>query len=138
MHRTMLKSKVHRATVTDCDLHYVGSITIDPDLLEAADILEFEQVAVVDVNNGARFETYTIAGERGSGEVKVNGAAARLVHRGDTIIVISYGVFEPQEMSDYRPRVVHVDERNQILAIDDAVATLLTATPDPAAMAPVA
>ena len=90
MQRTMLKSKIHRATVTDCDLHYVGSITIDPDLLEAADILEHEQVHVVDVDNGARFETYTIAGERGSGEMKVNGAAARLVHRGDTIIVISY------------------------------------------------
>ncbi len=138
MQRTMLKSKIHRATVTDCDLHYVGSITIDPDLLEAADILEFEQVAVVDVNNGARFETYTIAGERGSGEVKLNGAAARLVHRGDTIIVISYGILESQEISDYRPRVVHVDAHNQILAIDSAVATLLTTTPEPAAMAPVA
>ena len=95
MQRMMLKSKIHRATVTDCDLHYVGSITIDPDLLEAADILEHEQVAVVDVDNGARFETYTIAGERGSGEMKVNGAAARLVHRGDTIIVISYGAVRP-------------------------------------------
>jgi aspartate 1-decarboxylase len=137
MQRTMLKSKIHRARVTDCDLHYVGSITIDPDLLEAADILEFEQVAVVDVDNGARFETYTIAGERGSGEIKVNGAAARLVHRGDTIIVISYGAYLPQEMSDYRPCVVHVDARNQILAIDDAVATLLTPTAD-RAVAPVA
>ena len=94
MQRTMLKSKIHRATVTDCDLHYVGSITIDPELLEAADIREFEQVAVVDVDNGARFETYTIAGERGSGEMKVNGAAARLVHRGDTIIVISYAAYD--------------------------------------------
>ena len=95
MHRTMLKSKIHRATVSDCDLHYVGSITIDPDLLDAADILEFEQVAVVDVDNGARFETYTIAGPRGSGDMKVNGAAARLVHRGDTIIVISYAATTP-------------------------------------------
>ena len=86
MHRTMLKSKIHRATVTDCDLHYVGSITVDADLLDAADILEHEQVHVVDVDNGARFETYTIAGERGSGEIKVNGAAARLVHTGDTVI----------------------------------------------------
>ena len=94
MQRTMLKSKIHRATVTDSDLHYVGSITVDPDLLEAADILEHEQVAVVDVDNGARFETYTIAGERGSGEMKVNGAAARLVHRGDTIIVISYASYD--------------------------------------------
>src|SRR6478752_3658674 len=84
MQRVMLKSKIHRATVTDCDLHYVGSITIDPDLLEAADIREHEQVHVVDVDNGARFETYTIAGERGSGAMKVNGAAARLVHGGDT------------------------------------------------------
>jgi aspartate 1-decarboxylase len=128
MQRTMLKSKIHRATVTDCDLHYVGSITIDPDLLEAADILEFEQVAVVDVDNGARFETYTIAGERGSGEMKVNGAAARLVHRGDTIIVISYAAYDPDEIGNYRPRVVHVSESNQILATDDEVATLLTGT----------
>ena len=103
MHRTMLKSKIHRATVTDADLHYVGSITVDPELLEAADILEHEQVAVVDVNNGARFETYTIAGERGSGEMKVNGAAARLVHHGDTIIVISYAQYSREEMEHYEP-----------------------------------
>ncbi|HLY35112.1 MAG TPA: aspartate 1-decarboxylase [Candidatus Limnocylindria bacterium] len=126
MNRTMLKSKIHRATVTDCDLHYVGSITIDPDLLEAGDILEFEQVAVVDVNNGARFETYTIAGEPGSGEIKVNGAAARLVHRGDTVIVISYASYDAGELSSYQPRVVHVGANNQILAIDDAVSTLLS------------
>jgi aspartate 1-decarboxylase len=132
MQRTMLKSKIHRATVTDCDLHYVGSITIDPDLLEGADMLEFEQVAVVDVDNGARFETYTIAGERGSGEIKVNGAAARLVHRGDTIIVISYGVYDPDDLKQYIPRVVHVDARNEILNIDDEVATLLSAAPTPA------
>ena len=138
MQRTMLKSKIHRATVTDCDLHYVGSITIDPDLLESADILEFEQVAVVDVDNGARFETYTIAGRRGSGEMKVNGAAARLVHRGDTIIVISYAAYDRQEMAEYRPRVVHVDAENQILATDDDVATLLTPTSYRAAVAPVA
>lgn len=126
MNRTMLKSKIHRATVTDCDLHYVGSITVDPELLEAADILEFEQVAVVDVDNGSRFETYTIAGERGSGEMKVNGAAARLVHRGDTIIVISYGIYDRRELDEYAPRVVHVGRGNEILAIDDAVATLMT------------
>ncbi len=94
MQRTMLKSKIHRATVTDSDLHYVGSITIDPNLLDAADILEHELVAVVDVDNGARFETYTIAGQRGSGEIKLNGAAARLAHRGDTIIIISYGAYD--------------------------------------------
>lgn len=128
MNRTMLKSKIHRAKVTDGDLHYVGSITIDPELLEAADIVEFEQVAVVDVDNGARFETYTIAGEPGSGEMKVNGAAARLVHRGDTIIVISYASYRPEELVEYRPRVVHVDAENRILAVDDAVATLLTPT----------
>src|ERR1700737_4117696 len=114
----MLKSKIHRATVTDCDLHYVGSITIDPELLEAADMLVYEQVAVVDVDNGARFETYTIEGERGSGEIKVNGAAARLVHRGDTIIVISYGQYDKADMEHYQPRVVHVDADNRIIEID--------------------
>ena len=127
MNRTMLKSKIHRATVTDCDLHYVGSITIDLDLLEAADIREFEQVAVVDINNGARFETYTIAGERGRNEVQVNGAAARLVERGDTIIVISYAGYDPDELDNYHPRVVHVDAHNEILNVDSDVATLLTA-----------
>jgi aspartate 1-decarboxylase len=123
--RTMLKSKIHRATVTDADLHYVGSITIDPELLEAADILEHEQVAVVDVDNGARFETYTIAGARGSGEMKVNGAAARLVHRGDTIIVISYAQYAREELEHYEPRVVHVDAGNRIIDVDSEVATLL-------------
>src|SRR6201996_4034951 len=127
MQRTMLKSKIHRATVSDCDLHYVGSITIDPDLLEAADIREFEQVAVVDVDNGARFETYTIAGRPGSGDMKVNGAAARLVHRGDTIIVISYAAYDPDELENYNPRVVHVDAQNQIINVDSEVATLLRA-----------
>ena len=127
MQRTMLKSKIHRATVTDSDLHYVGSITIDPELLEAADILEHEQVHVVDVDNGARFETYTIAGERGSGEMKVNGAAARLVHRGDTIIVISYAQYEAAELGSYEPLVVHVaNGTNDIINVDREVATLLT------------
>jgi aspartate 1-decarboxylase len=131
MQRTMLKSKIHRATVTGSDLHYVGSITIDPELLEAADMLEFEQVAVVDVNNGARFETYTIAGERGSGEIKINGAAARLVHTGDTIIVISYAAYDPDELDNYSPRVVHVGAHNEILAVDSEVATLLGASTEP-------
>ena len=127
MQRTMLKSKIHRATVTACDLHYVGSITIDPDLLEAADILEGEQVHVVDVDNGARFETYTIAGERGSGTMQINGAAARLVHRGDTIIVISYAQYEPAELAAYEPRVVHVRKHtNQIIDVDSSVVSLLT------------
>jgi aspartate 1-decarboxylase len=127
MQRVMLKSKIHRATVTDCDLHYVGSITIDPNLLEAADILEHEQVHVVDIDNGARFETYTIAGQRGSGDMRINGAAARLVHRGDTIIVISYGSYEEADLERYEPRVVHVEaETNRIITIDEQVATLLS------------
>ena len=138
MQRTMLKSKIHRATVTDCDLHYVGSITIDPDLLEAADMLEFEQVAVVDIDNGARFETYTIAGERGSGEIKLNGAAARLVHRGDKVIVISYAAYDREEIAQYRPRVVHVDAHNQSLATDSDVANLLTPISDQLVGAPIA
>lgn len=125
MLRTMLKSKIHRATVTDCDLHYAGSLTIDTDLLEAADILACELVTVVDINNGQRFETYTIAGERGSGEVKLNGAAARLAHRGDTVIIISYGGFGVDELADYQPRVVHVDAGNQIVAIDSLAGDLV-------------
>ena len=128
MNRTMLKSKIHRCRITDSDLHYVGSITVDEDLLEAADIREHEQVHVVDVDNGARFETYTIAGARGSGEVKVNGAAARLVHTGDTVIVISYASYSAEELSSYEPRVVHVDAagHNSIVTVDDAVAELLS------------
>jgi aspartate 1-decarboxylase len=126
MQRVMLKSKIHRATVTDCDLHYVGSITIDPDLLEAADMLEHEQVQVLDIDNGARFETYTIAGERGSGAMTVNGAAARLVQRGDKIIVLTYGQYGPEELETYEPRVVHVDARNQIVTVDSEVAALLS------------
>ena len=126
MHRTMLKSKIHRAIVTDCDLHYVGSITIDPDLLEAADVRDYEQVHVVDVDNGARFETYTIPGTRGSGEVVINGAAARLVHSGATVIVISYASYDESELDRYEPRVVHVDRGNRIIDVDAEVATLLT------------
>ena len=126
MQRVMLKSKIHRATITACDLHYVGSITVDPQLLEAADILEHEQVHVLDIDNGARFETYTIAGERGSGAIQINGAAARLVHQGDTIIVISYGSYDEADLERYVPRVVHVKApSNRIITIDDEVATLL-------------
>lgn len=125
MRRTMLKSKIHRATVTGSDLHYVGSITVDPDLLEAADILPHEQVHVVDVDNGARFETYTLVGERGSGVIQVNGAAARLVHTGDTIIVISYADYSPEDLVGYEPVVVHVDRSNAIVRVDDAVGELV-------------
>ena len=125
MRRKMLKSKIHRATVTGSDLHYVGSITVDADLLEAADILEHELVHVLDVDNGARFETYTIAGQRGSGEIKINGAAARLVHTGDTVIVVSYADYERDELESYEPVVVHVDKDNRIVTVDDAVAELL-------------
>ena len=122
----MLKSKIHRATVTGSDLHYVGSITVDADLLEAADILEHELVHVLDVDNGARFETYTIAGARGSGEIKINGAAARLVHTGDTVIVVSYGEYEKEELEMYEPIVVHVNKDNEIITVDSVVAELLS------------
>jgi len=131
MQRTMLKSKIHRATVTDCDLHYVGSITIDPDLLDAAEILEFEQVVVLDIDNGARFETYAIPGDQGSGDMQINGAAARLVHTGDTIIVLSYAGYDQDELRTYSPRVVHVDAHNRILQVDRPLATKLEA-PTPA------
>jgi aspartate 1-decarboxylase len=126
MRRTMLKSKIHRATITGSDLHYVGSITIDQDLLDAADIREHEQVHVVDVDNGARFETYTISGERGSGEICINGAAARLVHNGDTIIVISYAEYSEDELESYVPRVVHVNKNNEIVITDATVRELLS------------
>ncbi len=126
MQRVMLKSKIHRATITGSDLHYVGSITIDRDLLEAANILEHEQVHVLDIDNGARFETYTIAGERGSQTMQVNGAAARLVHVGDTVIVVSYAHYDEAELERYEPRVVHVEANtNRIITIDDEVATLI-------------
>jgi aspartate 1-decarboxylase len=114
MHRTMMKSKIHRATVTGADLNYIGSITLDSALMAAADILEHEQVHVLDLDNGARFETYVIAG--GPGDVILNGAAARLVHTGDRVIVISYASYNEAELADYRPAVVHVDEHNRIVA----------------------
>ena len=113
MQRTMMKSKIHRATVTGADLNYVGSITLDETLMTAADILEHEQVSVLDLDNGARFETYAIRG--GPGDVILNGAAARLVHTGDRVIVISYATYDEAELARYEPKVVHVDERNHIV-----------------------
>lgn len=114
MLRTMCKSKIHRATVTAADLHYVGSITIDPVLMEAADMLEYEQVSIVNVNNGARFETYVIPGLPGAGEICLNGAAARLVHPGDKVIIISYAQYDEAEMAQYRPTFIFVDDENRI------------------------
>lgn len=114
MQRVMCKSKIHRATVTGADLNYVGSITIDPVLMEAADLLAYEQVHVVNVNNGARFETYVITGTAGSGEICLNGAAARLVQPGDKVIIISYGQYAENELADYRPNFIFVDEENRI------------------------
>lgn len=125
MRRRMMKSKVHRATVTDANLHYVGSITVDRDLMDLADLLEYEQVVVVDIDNGARLETYVIEGERGSGDICLNGAAARLVSPGDRVIIISYADFEPSELEGYDPRVVHVDGQNR--PIDALTAELIAA-----------
>ena len=116
MLRTMMKSKIHRATVTQADLHYVGSVTVDEDLLDAADLLPGELVHIVDVTNGARLETYTIAGERGSGVLGINGAAARLVHPGDIVILIGYGQMDTAEAKELQPHVVFVDADNKILA----------------------
>jgi aspartate 1-decarboxylase len=113
MFRTMLKSKIHRATVTEADLHYVGSVTIDADLMDAADLLEGEQVTIVDVTNGARLETYAITGRRGTGVIGINGAAAHLVHPGDIVILISYGTMSDAEAREYQPRVVFVDADNK-------------------------
>ena len=116
MLRTMMKSKIHRATVTQADLHYVGSVTVDEDLLDAADLLAGELVHIVDVTNGARLETYTIDGERGSGVIGINGAAARLVHPGDVVILIGYGQMDTAEAKAFQPSVVFVDADNHILA----------------------
>ena len=115
MFRTMLKSKIHRATVTQADLHYVGSCTIDVALLEAADLWEGEKVDIVDVTNGNRLSTCCIAGERGSGMISINGAAAHLIHPGDMVILIGYGLMEEAEARSYQPKVIFVDEKNQIL-----------------------
>lgn len=115
--RTMFKSKIHRATVTQADLHYVGSVTVDADLLDAADLLPGELVHIVDITNGARLETYVIKGERGSGVIGINGAAAHLVHPGDLVILISYGQMDDAEARVFEPRVVHVDGDNRIIEL---------------------
>ena len=115
--RIMLKSKIHRARVTDANINYEGSISIDPDLMEAADILPYEQVHVLDVDNGSRLETYTIVGKRGSGEVCVNGAAARLVQKGDTIIIIAYAHVNEEEAPKLKPKLVYVNQSNSIIEV---------------------
>ena len=117
MMRIMMKSKIHRATVTQADLHYVGSVTLDAALMEAADLLEGEQVAIVDITNGARIETYVIPGERGSGIIGINGAAAHLVHAGDLVIIMSYAMMNNAEARALKPIVVHLDERNCVVKI---------------------
>lgn len=114
MLRLMCKSKIHRATVTGADLNYMGSITIDPELMEAANLLEFEQVHVVNINNGERFETYVIAGQPGGGEICLNGAAARLAQPGDRVIVISYAQYSETELAEHRPVFIFVDDQNRL------------------------
>ena len=122
MMRIMMKSKIHRATVTQADLDYVGSVTLDSALMEAADLLEGEQVAIVDITNGARIETYVIPGERGSGVIGINGAAAHLVHPGDLVIIMSYAVVSDTEARQLKPLVVHVDENNRIVKLGNDAA----------------
>lgn len=117
MLRTVLGAKIHRATVTQADLHYVGSITIDADLLQASGIVEGEQVQVVDVTNGSRLQTYAIAGPAGSGVIGINGAAAHLVHPGDLVIIMSYVMLNAQELTEHEPQVVHVDGENRVVAL---------------------
>ena len=120
MRRRMMKSKIHRMTVTDANVDYVGSITLDPDLLGPADIREWEQVAVVDVDNGARFETYVILGEPGAGDCCLNGAAARLVEPGHKVIVITYADYDDAELEDHQPSIVHVDRHNRPITLEEA------------------
>ena len=122
MMRIMMKSKIHRATVTQADLHYVGSVTIDSTLMEAADLLEGEQVAIVDITTGARLETYVIPGPAGSGVIAINGAAAHLVHPGDLVIIISYAMLGDAEARALKPRVVHVDDQNRVVKIGNDAA----------------
>ena len=122
MMRIMMKSKIHRATVTQADLDYVGSVTLDAALMEAADLLDGEQVAIVDITNGARIETYVIPGPASSGVIGINGAAAHLVHPGDLVIIMSYAVLDDAEARSLEPRVVHVDEHNRIVKLGNDAA----------------
>jgi aspartate 1-decarboxylase len=122
--RTMLKSKIHRARVTDANLHYEGSVTLDPALMEAADILPFEQVQLLDVDNGARLATYAIAGERNSGEVVVNGAAAHLIHTGEIVIILTYATVSEDEAHRLEPRLVYVDGANRIARVGHRIEAL--------------
>ncbi len=119
--RLLLKSKIHRVTVTQADLHYEGSITLDPELMEAADILPFEQVHVLDIDNGNRLQTYAIEGARGSGQVCINGAAARLVSPGDLVIILGYGQVSEEEAHEFQPRLVYVDEQNRIARLGHVI-----------------
>lgn len=127
MRRTLMKSKVHRATVTMADLDYVGSITLDRDLMDAADLLPHERVQVLDVTNGARLETYVIEGERGSGTVGINGAAAHLVHPGDVVLIVSYADLDDAEARTWTPTVVHVDADNRVADVRTGAAALADA-----------
>ncbi len=130
MMRVMMKSKIHRATVTQADLHYVGSVTIDADLLDAADLIEGEQVAIVDITNGARIETYVIPAERGSRTIGINGAAAHLIHAGDMVIIMSYAVMDEAEARACKPRVVHVDGENRVVKLGNDPAEPVPGMPD--------
>ncbi len=130
MMRVMMKSKIHRATVTQADLHYVGSVTIDADLLDDADLIEGEQVAIVDITNGARVETYVIPAERGSRTIGINGAAAHLIHAGDLVIIMSYAVMDEAEARACKPRVVHVDGENRVVKLGNDPAEPVPGMPD--------
>lgn len=115
MYRTLLLSKIHRATITQTDLHYHGSITIDRDLMDAVGLNPYEKVEIFDVQNGNRFETYAIEGERGSGIIGINGAAARLVHYGDQVIIVNYGLFTEEEIKNHKPKVIILNDKNEII-----------------------
>ena len=135
MQRQMLKSKVHRATITGCDVDYVGSITLDPDLMRQGDLLPNEQVHVWDIENGSRFVTYVIEGEPGSGTVQINGAAARLVREGDKVIIASFASYDEADLERYSPIVVHVDDANKVVSVDSDPSVLLAdVSPDQEAL----